>query len=241
MSGGTVRIAVLLPDLLGTYGDGGNAVVLEQRSRWRGINSETITVLSSSTAVPEQCDLYLIGGGEDIAQHAAVRFLSQSAGLLRAAERGAPVLGVCGGLQVLGRDFTTGDGVRHEGLGLIDATTQPGDARAIGEISIDSELEDVGMLTGFENHLGRTTLGPGTRPLGWVHRGIGNGHDGAEGAVQGHVVCTYLHGPVLARNPRLADLLLGWAVGSPLAPLPEPEVVAELRAERTRTRVRQRK
>lgn len=237
----TLRIALVLPDLLGTYGDRGNATVLEQRARWRGIDSETVTILSSSDSVPDSCDLYLIGGGEDVAQQAAVRFLTRGQGLQRAAGAGVPVLGICGGLQVLGTKFTLGDGGVHEGLGLVDAQTAPGNGRAIGEVTTQSELGGIGMLTGFENHLGRTKIGPGTQPLGRVVRGIGNGYDEAEGAVTGHIVCTYLHGPVLARNPVFADLLLGWAVGGPLSPLPEfPELTA-LRAERMRIPVRNKK
>jgi lipid II isoglutaminyl synthase (glutamine-hydrolysing) len=237
----TLRIALVLPDLLGTYGDRGNVTVLEQRLRWRGIDCETVTVLSSSDALPDSCDLYLLGGGEDVAQLAAVRFLARGQALQRAAGAGAPVLGICGGLQVLGTKFVLGDGGVHEGLGLIDAETAPGQGRAIGEVTTQSELDGVGMLTGFENHLGRTKLGRESRPLGRVVRGIGNGHDELEGAVSGHVVCTYMHGPVLARNPILADLLLEWAVGHPLQPLEEfPELTA-LRAQRMRTPVRNKK
>ncbi|SFS81787.1 type 1 glutamine amidotransferase [Saccharopolyspora flava] len=241
MTGNRVRIALVLPDLLGTYGDRGNAIVLAQRLRWRGIGSRLVTVLSSDDAVPEGCDLYLIGGGEDVAQVAAVRFLRRGGGLARAVEHGVPVLGICGGLQVLGTSFVTGDGQRHEGLGLVDAATEPGRGRAIGEVTTQSTLGGVGMLTGFENHLGRTTLGPGSHALGRVVRGVGNGAEEAEGAVTGHVVCTYMHGPVLARNPKLADLLLEWAIGEPLAPLADPPELKALRTERTRVHVRNRK
>ncbi|RRO20576.1 glutamine amidotransferase [Saccharopolyspora rhizosphaerae] len=241
MTGERVRIALVLPDLLGTYGDRGNAIVLGQRLRWRGIGSELVTVLSSDDAVPEDCDLYLIGGGEDVAQVAAVRFLRRGGGLTRAVQRGVPVLGICGGLQVLGTTFVTGDGQRHEGLGLVDAATEPGRGRAIGEVTTQATLGGIGVLTGFENHLGRTVLGPGSHALGRVMRGTGNGHAEAEGAVSGHVVCTYLHGPVLARNPKLADLLLEWALGEPLEPLPDPPELTALRTERTRVHVRNRK
>lgn len=237
----TVRIALLLPDLLGTYGDRGNAVVLAQRLKWRGYDAEIDTVLSSASAIPRSCDLYLIGGGEDVAQQAAVRFLSRSDGLQRAAAAGTPVLGICGGLQVLGTRFTTGDGAHHDGLGLVDVTTEPGDGRAIGEITTQCTLPGVGLLTGFENHLGRTVLGADTQPLGRVHSGIGNGDTDTEGAVSGHVICTYLHGPVLARNPALADTLLQWAVGEPLEVLPEFAELSALRTERTRTRARPRR
>ena len=236
-----LRIALLLPDLMGTYGDRGNAIVLEQRLKWRGIDAETVTVLSSADAVPESCDFYLIGGGEDVAQQAAVRFLNRGRGLQDAVRREVPVLGICGGLQVLGTRFVTGDGSEHQGLGLVDAVTEPGNGRAIGEVTTRCEIPGVGMLTGFENHLGRTRLGQGTQPLGQVTRGIGNGHGDTEGAISGHVVCTYMHGPVLARNPVLADLMLEWAVGAPLQPLPEPPELTELRAERTRTHARTKK
>ncbi|MER7011775.1 glutamine amidotransferase [Saccharopolyspora sp. NPDC000359] len=236
-----VRLALVLPDLLGTYGDRGNVVVLAQRLKWRNIDSETVTVLSSWDAVPESCDLYLVGGGEDVAQVAAVRFLRRGRGLRSAVDRGVPVLGVCGGLQVLGTSFVTGDGVRHEGLGLVDADTEPGDGRAIGEVTTQSTLLGIGMLTGFENHLGRTRVGGDSRPLGRIVRGTGNGHDAAEGAVRGHVVCTYMHGPVLARNPRLADLLLEWAIGEPLEPLPDPPELRALRTQRSKPPARNRK
>lgn len=241
MTGERVRIALVLPDLLGTYGDRGNVLVLEKRLAWRGIGSETVTVLSSSEAVPESCDLYLLGGGEDVAQQAAVAFLGRGRGLQRAVAAGSVVLGICGGLQVLGNAFTTGDGLRNPGMGLVDIETEPGTARAIGEITTSCALDDVGTLTGFENHLGRTVLGPRARPLGEVERGVGNGHGGLEGAVSGHVVLTYMHGPVLARNPALADLLLEWAVGGPLMPLPEMPELTALRTERTRPPQRQRK
>lgn len=237
----TVRIAFVLPDLLGTYGDRGNVLVLTQRLAWRGITAETVTVHSSAAEVPGQCDLYLLGGGEDVAQVAAVRVLTRGPGLRHAAERGVPVLGICGGFQVLGTSFVTGDGMRHEGLGLVDASTEPGTRRSIGEITTECTLPGVGTLTGFENHLGRTGLGPTAQPLGRLTEGIGNGDGATEGAVQGHVVCTYLHGPVLARNPALADLLLEWALGEPLEPIEEPAEIGALRRERMNRPARQRK
>ncbi|SDQ31114.1 type 1 glutamine amidotransferase [Actinopolyspora saharensis] len=232
----TVRIALVVPDLLGTYGDRGNALVLAQRLRWRGYRAEVVTVLSSAESLPESCDIYLLGGGEDVAQQAAVSFLNRGNGLRRAVDAGAAVLGVCGGLQVLGTRFTTGDGESQAGLGLVDIETRPGADRAIGELGTRSELAGIGVLTGFENHLGRSEVGGDARPLGRVLHGTGNGAAGLEGAVTGRVVCTYLHGPVLARNPALADTVLSWAVGAPLGELAEFPELEQLRAERTRVR-----
>ncbi|SDJ96052.1 hypothetical protein SAMN04487820_103168 [Actinopolyspora mzabensis] len=229
-----IRIALVVPDLLGTYGDRGNALVLAQRLRWRGYRAEIVTVLSSAETLPDSCDIYLLGGGEDVAQQAAVNFLARGDALRRAVDAGAVVFGVCGGLQVLGTSFTTGDGATQHGLGLIDISTAPGPNRAIGELSTRSEEDGLGLLTGFENHLGRSTVGPAARPLGRVLHGIGNGSEDTEGAVSGRVVCTYLHGPALARNPALADTMLSWAVGESLpelAPFPE---LTELRTERAR-------
>ncbi|WP_020658956.1 type 1 glutamine amidotransferase [Amycolatopsis benzoatilytica] len=232
MSESTVRIGLVLPDILGTYGDGGNAVVLAQRLRWRGIPAE-VTSIDHRTPVPASLDVYLLGGGEDDPQELAAKHLLADGGLHRAAARGATVLGVCAGLQLLGTDFTAVGGCRHPGLELLDLTSAPAERRAVGEIVVEppacARLE---TLTGFENHRGSTRLGPGCRPLGTVTAGVGNG-DGTDGAVAGRIAATYLHGPVLARNPAFADLLLGWALGTPLEPLDLPEVTT-LRTERLR-------
>lgn len=228
-----VRVALVLPELLGTYGDRGNATVLVQRLRWRGIGAEVVEV-GGNTPVPADCDVYMIGGGEDIAQLAAVRWLHTHPGLQRAVARGAVVLAVCAGFQILGSSFAGTDGAMHPGLGLFDVVTRPLSRRAIGEIVVEPAAGlGIRSLTGFENHGGATQLGPGAAALGRVVSGIGNGFDGIEGAVQGRLVGTYLHGPVLARNPDLADLLLTWAVGHPLAPLVLEETEA-LRQERLR-------
>ena len=227
-----VGLALLYPELLGTYGDGGNATVLARRLAWRGLSSELVTV-TATDPVPESCDVYLMGGGEDGPQALAARRLADSGALHRAVDAGAAVLAVCAGLQVLGRRFTGPDGVERDGLGLIDCETRRGAGRRrVGELLVrpreELELPD---LTGYENHGGVTTLGPGAAPVGRVLVGRGNDTgDGHEGVVTGRVVGTYLHGPVLARNPALADLLLSWVVG-PLEPLDDPEVEA-LRHER---------
>ncbi|RKT52924.1 type 1 glutamine amidotransferase [Saccharothrix australiensis] len=227
-----VSVALVLPDLLGTYGDFGNAVVLEKRMTWRGIPAEVVTV-NFGEPVPDSCDIYVVGGGEDTAQTLAVRHLREHPGMQRAAGRGAVVLGVCAGIQIFGESFTRADQVTHPGLGLIDSTSHAGGSRAIGEVvatPADGLFE--GVLTGFENHQGRTTLGPAARPL--AHVKVGTGNDGSvEGAVQGRILCTYLHGPVLPRNPQLADLLISWATGVELKPLDLP-AVTRLRAERAK-------
>ncbi|MET7998071.1 glutamine amidotransferase [Amycolatopsis sp. NPDC005232] len=230
MTESVVRIGLVLPDVLGTYSDGGNAQVLQRRLQWRGIASAVVEIRD---AVPTSLDLYLLGGGEDDAQAVAVTHLLARPGVQQAASRGAVVFGVCAGLQVLGTAFTTSDDITHPGLGLLDATTQPGPRRAVGEVVVDVGPH-IGTepLTGFENHLGRTRRGPGSHSLGTVRTGVGNG-DGTEGAATGRVLATYLHGPVLARNPAFADLLLGWVLGTPPADLPMPEVAA-LREERLR-------
>lgn len=227
-----LRIGLLLPDLLGTYGDRGNAIVLTQRLRWRGIGAEVVEV-TGTTPVPETCDLYVLGGGEDSAQNLAVQRLHQDGGLRRAVQYGATVFAVCAGLQILGEHFTGTDGEQHDGLGLLDLRSSPLENRAVGEVVSTPAFPGLSeTLTGFENHRGRTELGPAATPLGTVLAGVGNGTpDNHEGVVQGHIVGTYMHGPALARNPELADLLLGWATGSSLPPLVLAEV-EELRSVR---------
>lgn len=226
-----VRIGLVLPDVMGTYGDGGNAVVLRQRLRLRGIPAEIVDVTLAGP-VPDSLDLYTLGGAEDYAQRLATRHLLRHRGLQRAADRGAPVLAICAAIQVLGHWYETAAGERVDGVGLLDVTTSPQPERTIGEVVSTPLIEGLSEpLTGFENHRGGTVLGLDARPLAAVLTGAGNRlGDGFDGAVQGSVVATYLHGPCLARNPELADLLLSRVVG-PLAPLELPEV-EQLRRER---------
>jgi CobQ-like glutamine amidotransferase family enzyme len=231
----TVTVALLFPDLLGTYGDSGNAAILAARLRWRGIAADVLTVRSGEP-VPEGCEIYVVGGGEDQPQYQAALQLGardRPGPLARAVGRGAVVLAVCAGLQILGRRFTGPGGRAVDGVGLLDVESQPGAGpRMVGEIVVDPS-PDLGLpiLSGYENHAGVTTLGPDAVPLGRTRAGAGNGGGTAvDGAVAGRVLGTYLHGPVLARNPALADLLLGWAVGE-LEPLDDSESEA-LRRER---------
>lgn len=235
MADSVVRIGLVLPDVMGTYGDGGNAVVLRQRLRLRAIPAEIVEI-TLSDPVPDSLDLYTLGGAEDYAQRLATRHLLQHPGLQRAAGRGAPVLAICAAVQVLGHWYETSSGERVDGVGLLDATTSPQPTRTIGELISKPLLPGLTQrLTGFENHRGGTVLGPAASPLGAVVKGAGNRvGDGFDGVVQGSVVATYMHGPCLARNPELADLLLSKVVGA-LAPLELPEVEL-LRRERLSAR-----
>jgi hypothetical protein len=229
-----VRIALLYPAVLGTYGDGGNAVVLAERLRWRDLAAEIVSV-DIDQPLPTEADLYILGGGEDSAQTLAANRLADGH-LRRAADRGATVFAVCAGFQILGESFLDASGAVYPGLGLLDCRTDRLDgSRAVGELLVEAALPGVGVLTGYENHGGRTTLGPNAAPLGTVHVGIGNGTHPADvgavdGAIQDNIVATYLHGPALARNPALADYLLAKVVG-PLQPVSDTEA-DELRRER---------
>jgi CobQ-like glutamine amidotransferase family enzyme len=228
----TLRIVVVYPDLLGTYGDGGNGLILARRAAWRGTEVELVQA-SSDAALPD-AEIYCLGGGEDGPQVRAARSLIDDGTLARRAVDGAVVLAVCAGYQIVGKSFPGADGVPHEGVGLLDIVTAKGDgARAVGEVVADVTGASLPPLTGFENHGGRTTLAADTVPLARVTAGIGNGDgSGTEGAVTERVLGTYLHGPVLARNPALADLLLAWALDTEdLAPLDDGAAEA-LRLER---------
>jgi len=227
-----VRVALLYPELLGTYGDRGNARVLVQRLAWRGLPAELVEAPWGEPA-PASCDVYVLGGGEDSPQASAAAALITEGAVHRAVEGGAAVLGICAGFQILGRSFFGPGGEARDGLGLLDCTTaRRAEPRIVGEILVEADAATgLPALSGYENHAGLTDLGPAAAPLGRVEAGVGNG-DGTEGARQGRVVGTYLHGPVLARNPALADLILSWVTGG-LDPLDDTEIT-ELREERRR-------
>jgi CobQ-like glutamine amidotransferase family enzyme len=234
-----VRIAVVLPELLGTYGDGGNGIILERRLRWRGHAVERIECTDAAT-MPDSADLYLLGGGEDRPQTLAARELRASGAIGRAHARGAVVFAVCAGYQIVGRSFPGAEGI-EAGLDLLDVSTSVGRGpRAVGELLFEPDAAlALPVITGFENHQGVTTRGEGARPLGRVVHGVGNGADqggvATEGAYADRIVATYAHGPVLARNPALADWLLEMVVG-PLGALDHDVVAAtdSLRRERLR-------
>ncbi|HZA30126.1 MAG TPA: glutamine amidotransferase [Propionibacteriaceae bacterium] len=231
--GERVEIVLVFQSLLGIYGDRGNAQVLLKRLSWRGFDP-VLTIVEPGDPLPDTGKVYLLGGGEDAAQVSAVRALQGDGGLQRAVNRGAAVFAVCAGYQIIGRSFTVGaDDDVIEGLGLLDVTTTRGPVRAVGEILSRWEDRDGDeqWLTGFENHGGYTRLGQQARPLARVEIGIGNCDDGTEGAVTGTVIGTYPHGPVLARNPALADHVLELALDRKLVPLIRPEI-DELRRQR---------
>jgi CobQ-like glutamine amidotransferase family enzyme len=226
----TLRIVEVMPTLLGTYGDRGNGLVLRHRALRRGYDVTIVTV-SPGDGIPRDGDLYLVGGGEDDAQLRALELMRADGGIQAAVDAGKPVLAVCAGLQLFGTSFTARGGASAPGLGLVDIATAPANPRSVGEVVAvpDPEL-GLPVLLGFENHQGHTTRGPGVKPLAKVVLGYGNG-DGTEGFISGRIIGTYLHGPALARNPALADLLLQWATGDAQASLDDSEVDA-LRAER---------
>lgn len=233
-----VRIVSLYPDLLGTYGDGGNALVVQRRLEWRGIDSEHL-IIDAGDPIPDSADLYLLGGGEDGPQVQATRELESSKGLHRAVEKGAVVLAICAGMQILGHRFPDATGASQRGLGLLDCETIRVDRpRAVGELLTTnarlvtpSNVIDLGPLTGFENHAGRTVPGSSATTLASVEIGEGNGN-GTEGVVTGSVIGTYLHGPALARNPLLADALLGLIVGTTALTALDDSDIEVLRNER---------
>ena len=213
----SLRLVWVYPDLLSTYGDRGNLLVLQRRAGLRGINAEAVTV-NADEPVPRSGDIYLMGGGEDLPQILAAHRLRADGGLAAAAQGGAVIFAVCAGYQLLGTEFGGEEGQPVPGLEIINISSGRGQRRGVGEILADvSPALGVPRLTGFENHQGVTRLGPGVTPLAKVVTGVGNG-DGTEGSYAGRVLGTYLHGPVLVRNPGLADLLLAWAAGQ-LPPL----------------------
>ena len=219
----SVRLGHLYPRELNIYADRGNIAVFAQRLAWRGHALQVVDV-EVGDPLPTDCDLYYLGGGQDRDQVIVAEDLRRStADLARAAADGAVVFAVCGGYQLAGHGYTGVDGTRLEGISLLDADTVAGPTRLIGDLVIEVELDGQRQtVVGFENHAGRTRLGPAAKPLGRVISGNGNnGEDHGEGAIQGRIVGTYLHGPLLPKNPWLADRLLGWALEHATGSVPE--------------------
>ncbi|MBO0685633.1 MAG: glutamine amidotransferase [Candidatus Dormibacteraeota bacterium] len=222
MSGDRLTIGWLYPDLMNIYGDRGNILTLLQRARWRGLEARVLELGKGATRRIEEVDVFFFGGGQDKEQGLVYDDLMENKAihLAQAVEKGAAILAVCGGYQLLGHYYDTAQGERFPGIGLLDVRTEPGPTRCIQDVVVrpDPSLGlDPPTLVGFENHSGRTFLGEGVKPLGRVVRGCGNnGQDGTEGAVSGSLFGTYLHGSLLPKNPHLADLILQRALHRPL-------------------------
>lgn len=190
------------------YGDRGNVMALEQRARWRGIDVE-VREIGLGVPIPDDIDIFFWGGGQDQEQVAVSRDIQgeKGAALKAAVENGAAMLAICGGYQLLGKEYRPHNADPLPGIGLFDAVSVAGPERFIGNVVIDSP--GFGTLVGFENHSGLTRLGEGVTPLGSVVVGRGNnGTDGTEGAVVHNAIGCYLHGALLPKNPRLTDWLL---------------------------------
>lgn len=222
----TIVVGHLYPDYLNIYADRGNIAVLASRAAWRGHELEVRTIGLGDAIEPGACALFYIGGGQDREQALVAADLAAKGAMLAAeVERGAALLAVCGGYQLLGRGYRDARGRWLQGAGLFPLETVAGERRMIGDVLLECELEpgERRTLAGFENHIGRTLLDPGAVPLGRVISGFGNdGTSGHEGCRAGRALGTYLHGPLLPRNPWLADWLLGQALGGvTLEPLPD--------------------
>ncbi|MBA2567870.1 MAG: glutamine amidotransferase [Actinobacteria bacterium] len=211
-----VVIGHLYPDYLNIYADRGNIAVFERRAAWRGIELEVDEVGPGDEVRPGAHDLLYIGGGQDREQALiAPDLAAKGESVMAAVQRGAALLAVCGGYQLLGRFYRDRSGAELPGVGLFPLYTVAGERRMIGDVLLECELEPGARrtLAGFENHAGRTYLDEGAEPLGRVVAGFGNdGESGLEGCRVGRALGTYLHGPLLPRNPWLADWLLAQAL-----------------------------
>jgi lipid II isoglutaminyl synthase (glutamine-hydrolysing) len=223
-----LRVLSLYPELMNIYADRGNIAVLRARCEWRGLGFELASASLGESFDPEAHDLFYMGGGQDRDQVAVAKDMEHTKreALHSAAGRGAVVLAVCGGYQLLGHSYELG-GEQLPGVGLVDLRTiREAGPRLIGNCAIEADLgTGPRVIAGFENHGGRTYLGHGETPLGRVLRGHGNnGRDGFEGVHTDNVIGTYLHGPLLPKNVWLADRLIELALGIELEPLPHDEL-----------------
>ena len=226
-----IVVGHLYPDYLNIYADRGNIAVLSRRAAWRGHELEVRPVSVGEPVHPGEHDLLYIGGGQDREQALVAQdLLAKAADVRESVAEGAAVLAVCGGYQLLGRSYRDFRGGDLPGIGLFPFDTVAGETRMIGDVLLECELEP-GVrrtLAGFENHAGRTRLDPGAEPLGRVVAGFGNdGASGWEGCRVGRAVCTYLHGPLLPRNPWFADWLLVQALAHRSGEVPALEPLAD--------------
>jgi len=225
----------LYPDLMNIYGDRGNITTLVKRAQWRGFDARVVELGRGTAEGMEDVDVFFFGGGQDREQALVYEDLVEvkRPKLERAVVSGAMVLAICGGYQLLGHFYQTATGERYPGIGLLDVTTEAGRKRFIGDVIVDCAIDGLkpSTLVGFENHSGRTFLGPAATPLGNVRLGNGNnGADGTEGCLQSGVIGTYLHGSLLPKNPHLADHLIRRALArrdlSELTPLDDSAELA---------------
>jgi lipid II isoglutaminyl synthase (glutamine-hydrolysing) len=208
-----IRVGHLYPDYLNIYADRGNIAVLARRASWRGHQLDVEAVSVGDVLKPGAHDLLYVGGGQDREQAlVAVDLATRADAVRESVTGGAAVLAVCGGYQLLGRSYRERDGAELPGIGLFPLDTVAGERRMIGDVLLECEWTGR-TLAGFENHAGRTRLDEGAAPLGRVVHGFGNdGESGFEGCRVGRAIGTYLHGPLLPRNPWLADWLLAQAL-----------------------------
>ena len=243
-----IVVGHLYPDYLNIYADRGNIAVLARRAAWRGHELEVRAITVGEPVRAGEHDLLYVGGGQDREQALVANDLVEKADGVRAAvDGGAAILAVCGGYQLMGRSYRDFHGEDLPGIGLFPLETVAGASRMIGDVLLECELEPgvVRTLAGFENHAGRTHLDPGAEPLGRVVAGFGNdGRSGFEGCRVGRAVGTYLHGPLLPRNPWFADWVLAQALAHRLGDPPEFDPLPDdleheahaVSAERARTR-----
>ena len=240
----TIRVGHLYPDYLNIYADRGNIAVFERRARARGHELDVRAIGMHDEVPVGEIDLFYIGGGQDREQALVAHDLAaKTEALHAAAQGGAAFLAVCGGYQLLGRSYVDVAGLELPGVGLLPLETVAGSTRMIGDVLLECEWAGR-TLAGFENHAGRTLLDEGAEPLGRVLAGFGNdGRSGYEGCRCGRIYGTYLHGPLLPRNPWLADLLLEHALAhagleTTLEPLPDEleREAHEVSAARARAR-----
>ncbi len=222
-----LRIAHLYPDLLNIYGDFGNVLTLQKRAQWRDIKVEVVRIKAGMTINADDFDLFFAGGGQDNQQIlAANEFLKNANEIIRAAYALKPMLVICGSYQLFGKYYTTSDMQKIRGISLLDITTNAGKKRFIGNVTAICDFLPVRTIVGFENHSGVTYLGEKVKPLFKLRVGNGNnGADKTEGARYKNVFGTYLHGPILPKNPHFCDYLLELALNTkykckiPLLPL----------------------
>lgn len=206
-----VQIVHLYPKEMNIYGDTGNRIVLEKRLEWRGIPYET-TLVSIGDNLPKQVDIIIGGGGQDASQGVVAKDLqNKKLALEELSNRGCVMLMVCGMYQLFGRRFLTSDNRDIKGIELLPVETIAEPGRLIGNIHVD--VEEIGTVVGYENHSGRTYLDALAEPMGSVINGGGNdGKSGFEGCRRANIFGTYMHGPLLSKNPKFADLLLALAI-----------------------------